>query len=149
MRKTLATLATAALLSLGVASPAKANQIANCDDSVGWTGKGVICLYDGTNFGTYHWTTFDLGYIQNQANDCLQLSSDFINVISSFVINPTPAASGTLASYYVDFWPNNNCTGTPVPHYSAWQEHSNSDMRTSAWGNISNVLNSVSVRFYS
>jgi hypothetical protein len=124
-------------------SPAQANTIHNCNDA--WDHiylQGVVCMFDGTNYGTYQWHVYNIRWLEDY---CENLPGNMKNVISSMAINPTTTGTSTLYGYYIRFWPNDNCVGTPSPLYPAWQEYGDPDLRTTDWGNVSNVWNSLMV----
>jgi len=146
MRK-LATMLATILLILGglfMSSPAYASDtLYGCSDySVG--GWGTVCVFDGTYFGKYYWQAYDIDYILSEPDNCLQLPSGDWNRFSSLVINTTDQAETQLFNYHIRFWPNNYCTGNPVPIYGMW-ENAEPDLRYTQWGNVSNVMNSISI----
>jgi len=143
---TLGTLIALLVASFTASSPAQANTIHGCADSASYSGYGMVCVFDGTDYGTYWWTQFDMIWIAEQSNGCYTLPSSQINRISSIVVNPTTYGETAMDSFTVKLWPNDGCVGTPVPWYWADVEYSDPDLRTTSWGNVSNVANSISVR---
>lgn len=144
--RALAAIIVAVAGAVAVAAPAHANSIYGCTDNTGPSGLGAVCIYDGTEFGTYWWQIFDLGSIAQYDDQCLQLNAQSINRDSSLVVNPSTLGGQALNGWTVKFWPNDNCTGTPVMWHWADTEFWDNDTRTTPWGNRSNTTNSISVR---
>lgn len=139
---TLSVFVAAMMASLLIATPARAQDLNGCNDANSATGLGMLCLFDGTNYGKFHWAQRDLGILHGQ---CQQFANAEINVWSSIVINPTDFGKSALTGYVIRFWPNDNCVGTPTPTYNAFSEYSDPDLRTTTWGNVSNVWNSFKI----
>jgi len=135
----IALLASIGLFAASPVYPVQAAPIANCDD-------GRLCLYDGTNYGTYNWTQYDISWIATWPNGCLNLPSGYNNNISSFILNPTENQKNTtMSSYYVRMHMNANCAGypTPIGEMTEWTEP---NLTVTDWGNVSNAITSISIR---
>lgn len=112
-------MAVLAVVSFG-AAPVSASTVYNCPDD-------QVCLFDGTNYGTYSWWHNSFTAINGSDEPgaspagCVNLSDDgtfawgyMNNAASSIIVN----ASSDYAqnTWKVKFWMNGNCTGTPVPY---------------------------------
>lgn len=149
IRNKLAAIA-AGIIAVGVlASPANASTIFNCADN-------QVCMFDGTNYGTYHWGRINFSSLLADSDHCINLVDvtplgtdigDLNNTVSSVIVNPDSSYQNT--AYVVSFWPNGNCVGTPVPWHQFTDgggfdpDLTNGGYHVSA--NWSNSLSSVSI----
>lgn len=156
-----AALAFVALLAVFFAvpgAPAQASEVYNCPE-------GDVCLFDGTNYGTYSTWTNTLTAINwsssGGASGCVNLVNIpgeiawgyMNNAASSLIVNPYPQQT----SFVVGFHMNLNCTGTPTLRvHTGLGLYLDPDLRNGApaagpYGgvssNISNAITSISVRF--
>ena len=136
LRMALAILAAVLVGAFASTPPASATPRFNCYDS-------YICFYDGTLFGTWSWTQYNITIQIN--NGCENIPSPWNNAISSFIYNPTDYQHTSLDGYYLRFYMNANCTGTPVPIYAGDTENEDGDLTTTNWGNVSNAITSFEI----
>lgn len=93
--------------------PLSGGTVFNCQNN--W-----VCIFDGTNYGTFHWAHSDIdllmGTCQNVAfMTTLGTGGSMNNGTSSVIVNPDSKFSGSSAN--VTFWPNDGCAGTPRPYH--------------------------------
>lgn len=149
LKRITAVAAVTTLALIGIATPASASTVYGCPD-------GYICVYDGTNYGTWHWGRQSIENVRtwpsSAGTGCAPVdgwvdmggSGDFNNTVSSIVVNP----SGTTGTR-VNFWMNANCTGTPIPYsYFSGGLDLDPDLSNGGFGvgsNWSNAVTSISV----
>lgn len=144
--KITAALAVAVFAVVGFgAAPAQASTVYGCPDN-------YVCVYDGTNYGTWHWGRQSLANLE--ADGCLSVdmwvdmggSGDFNNTVSSIIVNAT-GYSGSSTFKKIHFYMNAGCTGTPVPYvYLNDGLTLDADLSNGAFGvgtNWSNALTSI------